>query len=153
MDIHQLFTQLEAPPVKKKKVQPKAAAPTPPEEATTNPTPAPVSSREAKTLEYQLNTHLRLKYKKPTRVTFHNSDTTTPEDISTFLAEQEAQKPSARTKKSWNSLAIHEKWKLLQAAVTDPTQLQLYQTHLRQGTLQAAYDPAEHTISNISVST
>lgn len=103
----------------------------------------PIVSRDAKALEFQLNNHLRLRYKQQTRVTLHTPVNNTVEDISSFLSGQE------KPKKTWNALPIYEKWKLVQAHTDDPALLRQYKALLRQGKLSAVYDIEKNEIRDI----
>lgn len=105
-------------------------------------TPPPIN-RDARTLEYQLNQHLRSKYKEPTRVTLHTPQNLTLEEVSVFLQQQE------KPKRSWAALPMYEKWKLVQAHTRDPALLRQYKTWLREGVLDAVYDPQTEEIRNV----
>lgn len=100
-------------------------------------------SRDARTLEKQLNDHLRMRYKQQTRVALYTPRESTVDDIQDFLQGQE------KPKRSWKTLPMYEKWQLLQGATTDATLLSQYRIQLRKGTLEATYDPETKEISNI----
>ncbi len=143
---NQLFSTL-----KKQRVVPTSSS----VKSSSTDTIAPIMSRDAKALEFQLNTHLRLKYKQQSKVTLKGEASMCKEEVDTLM-ESFANKK--KTKKTWKSLAMYEKWKLIQEYMRSqesptPASLQEYQVLLREHTLDSKYkveyDHETHKIVDI----
>lgn len=120
----------------------------------------PMMSRDAKALEFQLNTHLRLKYKQQTRVTLKGDGSMGTDEVDSLMQSFTEKKNAKR--KTWKSLALYEKWRLIQdyvhAKETDNEQqghLREYQSSLRDHTLdtkfKVEYDHETHKIIDIKL--
>lgn len=68
-------------------------------------------TREAKTLEFNLNKHLRQKYKTTERKSFINTKSTDIEYIDNMINNEIS--VNKQKHKSWNALNTCDKWKLI----------------------------------------
>lgn len=120
-------------------------------------TEIPIMSRDAKTLEFQLNTHLRLKYKQQSRVTLKGEGSMGAEEVETLM-QSFAEKKQTK-KKTWKSFALYEKWGLIQEYIRNHSLenvlLQQYQSCLRDQSFdkkyQVQYDHETHKIVDIKL--
>jgi magnesium-transporting ATPase (P-type) len=112
-------------------------------------TKTPDVSKEAKTLEYQLNKHMHNKYKLDTKVSFiHTSKTDCIED---FVIDEIAN--SKKKKKSWNSLNTCDKWSLVKTYYQQNKKSfneKLLKKHVLSNTLKVVYDNQNNCITEVS---
>lgn len=138
MEIHNITTALfENIDVVKRKCKPKLQA------------KSPEVSKEAKTLEYQLNKHMHNKYKLETRVSFIQTPKT--DCIEEFVIDEIAN--SKKKKKSWNSLNTCDKWSLVKTYYQENKKSfneRLLKKHVLANTLRVVYDNENNCITEVS---
>ena len=99
-------------------------------------------SRDAKLLEFQINQHLREKYKqqKPAKVTLETKyETMTSEELDEFMLSR------TKKSKSWKAVPLYEKWKLVQEYVQDESKHLQYKDLLKRNMLNIKYDGSKIT--------
>lgn len=111
-------------------------------------------SKEAQTIEYQLNKHLQGKKKTDTytRVSFIHSSTSDMTDINKFLDEDIS--VHRKKKKSWSSLPTCDKWNLIKAYHlnnNEPFNEKTMKAMLLKNKLDVNYDILSNNVLKLSI--
>lgn len=107
-------------------------------------------NRDAKTLESQLNNHLRLKYKQKSRVTLQGEQGMNSEEVDHLMSSLE--KKNNGKKRTWKSLELYEKWRLITEYLQGKDgNVAEYKTLLRNNALDVTYDSVTNKVLDVKL--